>query len=159
MSVVINNRGTVYRGFVQIVPAQPDVFSSTNDAGGTAVVCNITNTAVSGCVMGPFQVTTADSTGTQVPTKLEIHLTGVRFALPAEAKVTFVNGSTSTNVAATSVRPNVNNFGHDLLDITLPSTLAGSAPIDYKIIVTVTRGTLVFTSRPVATASQITINP
>ncbi len=159
MSVVINNRGIVYRGFVQIVPAQPDVFSSTNDAGGITAVCNITNTAVSGCVTGPFQVTTADSTGTQVPTRLEIHLTGVRFALPAETKVTFVNGSTSTDVAATSVRPNLNNFGQDLLEITLPSTLAGAAPIDYKVIVTVTRGTLVFTSRPVATASQITINP
>jgi hypothetical protein len=157
-SVVINNRGTVYRGFVNIVPAQPDIFTSTNDAGGIAMVCNVTNTAVSGCVTGPFRVTTADSTGAQVPTKLEIYLTGVRFALPSEAKVTFVNGSTNTDVAATTVGPNVNMFGYDLLNITLPSTLAGAAPIDYKIIVTVTRGSL-FTSRPVATAPQVTITP
>jgi hypothetical protein len=93
-----------------------------------------------------------------VPTKLEIYLTGVRFALPSEAKVTFVNGSTNTDVAATAVGPNVNMFGYDLLNITLPSTLAGAAPIDYKIIVTVTRGSL-FTSRPVATAPQVTITP
>jgi hypothetical protein len=158
-SVVINNGGTTYRGFVQIVPAQPDVFTSTNDAGGIAMVCNVTNTAVSGCVTGPFRATTADSTGTQVPTQLEIYLTGVRFALPAETKVTFVNGTTTTDVAATAVRPNLNNFGTDLLNITLPATLAGAAPIDYKIIVTVTRGSLVFTSRPAATASQVTIIP
>jgi hypothetical protein len=49
-------------------------------------------------------------------------------------------------------------FGFDFINITLPATLAGSAPIDYKIIVTVTKsGT--FTSRPVATAPQVTIIP
>ena len=157
-TVVINNRGTVYRGFVQIVGAQPDIFTSTNDAGGTAMVCNVTNTAISGCVTGPFQVTTADSTGTQVPTKLEIYLTGVRTATIAEAKASFVNGTTTTDVIPTSVRPNTNMFGYDLISITLPASLAGAAPIDYKLIVTVTR-TSVFTSRPVATASQVTIIP
>lgn len=158
-SVVINNRGTTYRGFVQIVPAQPDVFTSTNNAGGIAMICNVTNTSVSGCVTGPFRATTADSTGTQVPTQLEIYLTGVRFALASETKVTFVNGTTTTDVAATAVRPNRNNFGTDLVNITLPATLAGAAPIDYKIIVTVTRGSLAFPSQPAATASQVTINP
>jgi hypothetical protein len=156
---VINNQGTVFRGFVRIVGSQPDIFTSTNDAGGTAVVCNVTNTAVSGCVTGPFQVTTADSTGTQVPTKLEIHLTGVRFALTAETKASFVNGTTTIDVNATSVRNNANLFGEDLINITLPATLAGAAPIDYKLIVTVTRASGNFTSRPVATAPQVTIIP
>ena len=93
-----NNNGTVFRGFVQIVASQPDIFTSTNDAGGIAMVCNVTNTAVSGCVTGPFQVTTADSTGTQVPTKLEIWVTGVRFALAAETKVSFVTPTATTDI-------------------------------------------------------------
>ncbi len=153
-----NNNGTAFRGFVQIVPAQPDIFTSTNNAGGIAMVCNVTNTAVSGCVSGPFQVTSADSTGTQVPTKLEIWLTGVRFAAVAETKVSFVNGTTTTDITHNSVRPNTNMFGYDLINITLPAALAGTAPIDYKLIVTVTKsGT--FTSRPAATAPQVTIIP
>ena len=162
-TVVINNRnlngGTVYRGFVQIVAAQPDIFTSTNDAGGTAVVCNVTNTSISGCVTGPFKVTTADSTGTQVPTKLEIYVTGLRLALTAETKVSFVNGTTTTDIVPDSVRRNTNMFGYDLISITLPASLAGAAPIDYKIIVTVTKTGGTFTSRPAATAPQVTIIP
>jgi uncharacterized protein (TIGR03437 family) len=154
-----NNSGTVVRGFVQIVPAQPDIFTSTNDAGGTAVICNVTNTAVSGCVTGPFQVTTADSTGTQVPTKLEIYLTGTRFAQTGEIKVSLIAGTTTTDISALSLRPNTNMFGNDLITIALPATLAAPAAVDYKVIVTVTRGTLIFTSRPAATAPQLTIIP
>jgi uncharacterized protein (TIGR03437 family) len=154
-----NNGGTVFRGFVQIVPAQPDIFPMTSDSA-IAMVCNVTNTAASGsgCITGPFQVTTADSTGTQVPTRLEIWLTGTRFVLPAETKVSFVDGMTTTDIVPTSVRANTNMFGIDLINITLPASLAGTAPIDYKLIVTVTKsGT--FTSRPAATAPQVTIIP
>ena len=162
-SVVINDQqnsgGTVFRGFLQILGAQPDIFSSTNDAGGIAMVCNVTNTAVSGCVPGPFQVTTADSTGTQVPTRLEIYLTGVRFAAVAETKVTFINGTTLTDVTPTSVAANTNMFGTDLINITLPASLAGMAPIDYKIVVTVNKAGTITTSRPEATAPTVTINP
>jgi hypothetical protein len=162
-NVVVNDQrntsGTAFHGGVPIVPAQPDIFNPpTNGPGGVARVCNVTNTSVSGCVGGPFKVTSADSTGAQVPTKLEIWVTGVRLALPAETKVSFVNGTTTTDVTADGVRPNRNMFGFDFINITLPATLAGSAPIDYKIIVTVTKsGT--FTSRPVATAPQVTIIP
>ncbi len=103
-------------------------------------------------------MTSDEGTGTQVPTKLEIWLTGVRFALPAETKVSFVNGTTTTDITPNSVRPNTNMFGYDLINITLPAALAGTAPIDYKLIVTVTKsGT--FTSRPAATAPQVTIIP
>jgi uncharacterized protein (TIGR03437 family) len=158
-SVVINNQGTVYRGFLQIVGSQPDIFSSTNGPGGTAVVCNVTNTAISGCVPGPFKVTTADSTGTQVPTRLEIQLTGVRFALTAETRVSFVNGTTTTDVTPTLVRNNPNMFGYDTVTLELPASLAGAAPIDYKLIVTVTKSGNVFSSRQVATAPQVTIIP
>lgn len=157
-----NNNGTTFRGYVQIVASQPDIFTSTNDAGGTAWACNVTNSAAAGppaCIMGPFKVTSADSTGAQVPTVLELHLTGTRFALPAETKVSFVSGTATTDITPSVVGPNTNMFGFDFLKITLPASLAGSAPIDYKIIVTVTKGTTAFTSRPVATAPQITIIP
>jgi hypothetical protein len=150
--VVVNNNGTVFRGLLRIVGAQPDIFTSTNDAGGTAVVCNITNTAVSGCVMGPFNVTTPDSTGTAVPTVLEIHLTGVRNAVVAETKATI--GTTDIN--AGSVRRNINMFGEDLITITLPASLAGAG--DVPLIVTVTKTGGIFTSRGAATAPHIVIN-
>ena len=136
---VVNNRGTTYRGFVQIVASQPDIFTSTNDAGGIAIACNVTNTAVSGCITGPFKVMSANSSGTDVATVLELYVTGVRLAAPAETRVSFVQGTTTIDVTPTSVRPNIKMFGTDLITLTLPATLAGMAPIDYKVIVTVTK--------------------
>ena len=123
------------------------------------MVCNVTNTAVSGCVTGPFKVTTADSSGTQVPTVLEIYVTGTRLALATETKVSFVTSTATTDIVPTSVRPNTNMFGNDLITITLPASLAGTAPIDYSLIVTVTKSSSSFTSRPSATAPQATIIP
>jgi hypothetical protein len=160
-TVVVNNRGTVFRGFVQIVPSQPDIIAIPMGPGGTARACNITNsnTSGTGCIMGPFQVTSADSNGTQVPTVLELHLTGVRLALPSETKVSFITGTTTIDITPTSVGPNPKMFGEDLIVFSLPASLAGMAPIDYKVIVTVTKGGGAFTSRPEATAPQITIVP
>lgn len=151
-TVVVNNNGTVFRGFVQIVPSQPDIFTSTNDAGGIAMVCNVTNPAVSNCVTGPFKVmSAADGAGTLAPTMLEIWLTGVRAVAATEAKVTIG----TTDITPTAVRRNTNFFGNDLITITLPSTLA---PGDYPLIVTVTKGGT-FSSRAAATAPHITIIP
>lgn len=148
-TVVVNNNGTVFRGFVQIVPSQPDIFTSTHDAGGRAVVCNVTNTAVSGCVGEPFKVTSLDSTGATVATILEVHLTGVRGILPGETKVTIG----TTEITPTSVRRNTNNYGYDIITFTLPATLVAG---DYPIIVTVTKaGT--FSSRGAATAPRVQI--
>jgi uncharacterized protein (TIGR03437 family) len=148
---VINNNGTVIRGTLNIVAAQPDIFTIPPGPGGRAVVCNVTN-AGSGCIMEPFSVTTAESgTGNQIPTILEIHLTGVRGAIPSEVSVTI--GTTA--ITATTVRNNVNLFGEDLITITLPASLAGAG--DVPVVVTLTRsGT--FMSRGTATAPRITIN-
>jgi uncharacterized protein (TIGR03437 family) len=158
-TVVINNRGTVYRGFLRIVGSQPDIHTTTDDAGGVAEVCNVSNPLAILCV-GPFQVTSPfDASGTLAPTRLEINATGVRFALPAETKVSFVNGTTTIDVVPDSVRPNTHMLGLDVITITLPATLAGTAPIDYKLIVTVTKTTGITGSRPAATAPQITIIP
>jgi uncharacterized protein (TIGR03437 family) len=150
-TVVVNNQGTVFRGFVQTVASQPDIFTSTSDAAGIATVCNVTNTALSGCVTGPFKVMSADSTGMLVPTVLEIWLTGVRGVVATEAKVSIG----TTDIIPTSVRRNTRFFGNDLITITLPSTLA---PGDYPLIVTVTKGGT-FSSRAAATAPHITIIP
>jgi hypothetical protein len=158
-TVVVNNRGTVFRGFVQIVQSQPDIVTSTHDAGGNAYVCNITNSSTSGCMMGPFTVTSPDINGNVGPTVLELHLTGVRLALASETKVSFISGTTTTDIVPTSVRPNVNMFGEDQIIFVLPASLAGMAPIDYKVVVTVTKSAVVTTSRPEATAPTITINP
>jgi hypothetical protein len=96
-------------------------------------------------------VKSPDSTGTLVPTVLEIYLTGVRGVLPAEAKVTIG----ATDITATVVRPNTNMFGYDFITITLPDTLMGAGTV--PLVVTVTKsGT--FTSRAAATAPTITIN-
>jgi hypothetical protein len=148
---VINNNGTVIRGSLNIVPAQPDIFTVPPGPGGRAVVCNITN-AGSGCITEPFGVTTAEAgTGTQIATKLEIHLTGVRGAKASEVSVTI--GTTA--IAATTVINNVSLFGEDLITIILPASLAGAG--DVPVIVTVTKsGT--FMSRDAATAPKIRIN-
>lgn len=152
-TVVINNNGTVIRGLLNVVLAQPDIFSTTHSAGGRAVICNVTNSAVSGCVTEPFSVTTANSAGTQVATVLEIHLTGVRNVVASEVTVTIG----STTITATSVRPNRNMFGEDLVTITLPASLAGAG--DVPVIVTVTRSSVgTFSSRGTATAPKVTIN-
>ena len=148
-TVVINNNGTVFRGFIQIVTSQPDIFSSTHDAGGRAVVCNVTNTAISGCVIEPFKVTSLDSTGASVATVLELHLSGVRNVVAGETKITIG----TTDIIPTSVRRNTNMYGYDIITFTLPATLV---PGDYPIIVTVTKnGT--FSSREATTAPKIQI--
>jgi hypothetical protein len=162
-SVVINNSrrsgGTVFRGFLRIVASQPDIHTTTDDAGGTVEACNVTNPLSTVCLV-PYQVTTPPApSATPVPTKLEIYATGVRFALPAETKVSFINGTTTIDVVPDSIKPNTNMYGLDIITITLPATLAGAAPIDYKVIVTVTKSGVVTGSRPVATAPQITISP
>lgn len=146
--LVVNNNGTVFRGFVQVVPAQPDIFSSTNDAGGVATVCNITVAGV--CTPGPFTLTSSDGTSI-VATQLEIWLTGVRGITTAETRVKIG----TTEITPTSVHRNTNKFGFDLITFTLPSSLA---PGTYPLIVTVTKsGT--FQSRAEATAATITIIP
>ena len=76
--IVINNNGTVIRGNIAIVAAQPDIETSTNGPNGRAVICNVTNPTMSGCLMEPFNVTSPNASGSPVATVLELHLTGVR---------------------------------------------------------------------------------
>ena len=144
--------GTAIRGTLVIVAAQPDLFTTTNGAGGRAVICNVTNSLVPNCVPEPFSLMSLDETSTLVPTKLEIHLTGVRNATVSQVTVTI--GTTDiTGSAILSVGPNGIMPGLDFIKLQLPSTLPTGA--DLPVIVKV--GTA--TSRPADSAPQTTITP
>jgi uncharacterized protein (TIGR03437 family) len=148
------NSDTLYRGLVQILFAQPDIFTTTGDAGGRAAAINITNPMTR--LAEPFNVTSDDGTGTQVPTKLELTVTGLRFAARTEVSVT-VGTTNITGDAILSVQPNKEMPGFDIITFTLPASLAGAG--DVPIQVTFTRGTQqTAVSRPADTAPHITIN-
>jgi uncharacterized protein (TIGR03437 family) len=143
-NIVINNNGTVVRGSIAVVSAQPDIFTTTNGPLGRASVCNITNPAV--CSPEPFTVTTNDGTGTQVPTVLRASLTGVRNTAASSVIVTV--GTTA--ITAGALR-SLDLPGNDQVDFTLPSTVnTGDLPIVISV------GTA--TSRPTDTAPHVTIN-
>jgi uncharacterized protein (TIGR03437 family) len=147
------NTDTLHRGLVQVVFAQPDIFTSTADAGGRATAFNITNPMMR--TMEPFSVTSNDGTGTQVATRLELTVTGMRFATPAEITITV--GTTMIPAAQIlSIQPNREMPGFDIITFTLPASLAGAG--DVPIVISHTRSGVTATSRPAATAPHITIN-
>lgn len=176
--VIFNsNTGTVIRGNIPIVPAQPDIASSTAGPGGRAAALNITNPCAAGTAE-PFSVTTVRPKGgvctatetETVPTVLEITLTGVRNAQTSQVKVTI--GSTDIIGAATNspitftgtanatgaATPATDTPGIDHINVALPSSLAGAG--DVPIVVSVTINGVTYTSRPKEdTPPRITINP
>ena len=144
VSVVINNNGTVIRGFIQIVATQPDIFSTTMDAGGNAIVFDITNPQNPINKTGvPIKVTSDDGSGAQVPTVLQISLTGVRFGTASTVTVTI--GATNI-VGASFSGPNLEMPGFDIVSVTLPAALAGAG--DVPIIVRTTGANSRFDSPP-----------
>jgi uncharacterized protein (TIGR03437 family) len=154
VNVVVNNNGTVIRGLVQIVAAQPDIFTTTMGAGGRALVCNVTNGSSFPCLLEPFGVMSLDSTGTLVPTILELNLSGSRAVTEADL-VTVTIGTTS--ISATSIKANPNMPGWEVIDFTLPASLAAAG--DVPIVVSLSIGGSPFTSRDAGTAPHITISP
>lgn len=140
--VVINNNGVVIRGTIQIIAAQPDIFTTTNDAGGRAAVFSVTSAGAE--MAEPFTV----------PTTLRIVLTGVR-AVP-KAQITVRIGTTDLTGAAilTDALPRGTNQmpGFYQIDVAVPASLAGAG--DVPVIVTVTNGG---SSRPADTAPRILI--
>jgi len=126
-AIVINNNGTVIRGVLTILSAQPDIFTSTNGPAGRAKVCNVTNanTPSTTCIAEPFNVTTDDGTGNQVSTILRVFLTGVRATLAGGINVTI---GTTVIVPTQNVPDDLP--GTDKVDFTLPSTVdSGDQPI------------------------------
>jgi hypothetical protein len=158
-NVVINvldagaNTDTIFRGLIQIIGVQPDIFTTTNDAGGRAIAFNVTNPSAR--TTEPFSVTSTDAGGATVPTVIELSVTGVRNALPGEVTVT-VGTTAITGAAILSVQPNLEMPGFDIINFTLPASLAGAG--DVPVVVTVTKNGVTTSSRPADTAPRITIN-
>ena len=139
------NTDTLLRGNVQIVPAQPDIFTTSGGPGGRAGAKNaLTDTAE------PFSVTTNNA-----PTVIQLNVTGVRNTVRSEISVT-VGTTVISGDGILLVQANTKMPGFDLINFTLPASLAGAG--DVPIIVTFTRGGVTATSRPADTAPHITIN-
>jgi uncharacterized protein (TIGR03437 family) len=148
--LVINNNGTVIRGNITVVAAQPDIFTTTNGPGGRASICNITDPTAAGCVPEPFNVTSPPSPGgSPVPTILEVHVTGVRGTAPGSISV--VIGTTSITATGNIVN---DQPGFDNVIITLPSTVdRGDLPVVVKVGAATSRPT------PGDSPPRVTINP
>jgi uncharacterized protein (TIGR03437 family) len=167
-AVTIFNNGAVIRTSLVLNQAQPDIFTSSNGAGGRAAALNVTNPCVAP-PGEPFAVTTTrpvgsgggDCTSTQtetVPTQLLIMLTGVR-GITTPTAVTVRIGTTDIVGTAAADSPiqigPSNTPGFDQIRVTLPASLAGAG--DVPVIVTVTTTSATFTSRPADSAPHITI--
>jgi hypothetical protein len=149
---VINNQGTAIKGFVTIVPARPDIFSSTFGPGGRAQATNVTNRVHR---TEPFTVTTIKvKGGTRVPTVLRLRITGVAGAAADNFKIRMGNetiqGTTVVLTGGVIVEPGVYT-----VDFLLPAGLNGDG--DVPIIVDVFSGTTTFSSRLDDTAPRIRI--
>ncbi len=147
------NTDTLFRGFVQLIAAQPDIFTTTNDAGGRAIAFNVTNPNIP--TMEPFSVTSTDASGATVATVIELSVTGVRNVIPGEVTVT-VGTTAITGGAILAVQPNRQMPGFDIINFQLPASLAGAG--DVPVVVTVLKNGVTTTSRPADTAPRITIN-
>jgi uncharacterized protein (TIGR03437 family) len=162
--VLINNNGATIRATIQIVIAQPDIFTLTNTFGSNrASVLNVTNPLSAGSPE-PFNVTTTyiNSSGNTVtePTILRIFLTGAR-RITDPTQVTVRIGTTdivgTATAATTPVKISPTDLpGTDQIDVTLPAALAGAG--DVPVIITIVSGGVTTTSRPADTAPRIRIN-
>jgi uncharacterized protein (TIGR03437 family) len=136
----------VIRGAIVIVAAQPDIETTSNGPNGRALICNITAMAFP-CQMEPFNVTSPDASGSPVPTKLEVHVTGVRGA----SGINVIIGTTSIT-ASQNITADLPGF--DQVIIFLPATVDRGD----NLPVVVTAGTA--TSRPTSAVPPLTkINP
>lgn len=149
--LVINNNGTVIRGNINVVGAQPDIVTSSNGPNGRAFICNITDPTVSGCVAEPFNVTTPPSPGgSPVPTILEVHVTGVRGT--AASPIVVIIGT--TQIVATGNIVN-DQPGFDNVVITLTSTMDTGPNLPVRVTV----GTATSRPTPGDTPPLVAINP
>jgi uncharacterized protein (TIGR03437 family) len=166
--VVITVRGganvRTVRTVLQVVGAQPDIFTSTNGPGGRAVVTNVTNPLLSTGTPEPFNVTTTftNSAGasTTEATRLRLVLTGVRGIARGTITVRLTKSdNTTVDITGDAIPtdPQATDMpGVFTLDFRLPATLAGAG--DVAVTVVVGAGTASFTSRPADTAPRFRIN-
>jgi uncharacterized protein (TIGR03437 family) len=140
-TVAVANTNTLLRGLVNIIPAQPDIFTTTDDEGGRAAAF------------------TAD-TGTPEPfnagSNIQLHVTGVRGAARGNITVTVGTTVITGEAVILAVQPNLQMLGFDIINFTLPASLAGAGDVPIQVTFNTTGFSAV--SRPAATAPHITIN-
>ena len=166
LPVVIHNNGTIINTTLVLHPAQPDIFTSANGAGGRAAALNVTNPCVSppgepfpdrtARPVGSATTGNCNSTQTEtVATELLFMVTGMRGVQPSQVTVRI--GTTDlTGAAILSVGPS-QTPGFDQIVVRLPASLNNAG--DVPVVITVNLGTAgTFSSRPAATAPHITIN-
>jgi hypothetical protein len=150
--IVININGAVFRSTITVVPARPDIFttSAVPGPGGRTRVFNATNRVLTG---EPITISTVRIRGgRRVPTVLRVFLTGVG-GVPNTAISIRVGSRDITGTAISA--PVLREPGVYSIDFTLPIELRGAG--DVPIIVTVTAGTTVFQSRLEDTAPRFRI--
>ncbi|MFL6229119.1 MAG: hypothetical protein ACJ741_10100 [Pyrinomonadaceae bacterium] len=162
--VTINIRETggvrTVRSTLQVIAAQPDIFSSTGGAGGRAAVTNVTNPLLAVGTSEPFNVTTTfvNSSGTSVtaPTVLRVVLTGVRGVAKGAITVRLTKGDNTTVDLTGDAIPRdaqaTDMPGVFTIDFTLPATLAGAGDVSITVIASS------IPSRPADTAPRFRIN-
>jgi len=150
--IVINDNGTVIRGSITLVLAQPDIFtfSVVPGPGGRARIYNATNRVQT---TEPFALTTVRMRGGgRVATILRVYLTGVQ-GVPASAFSIRVG---SVEIPSASISNAVlREPGVYSVDFTLPANLRGAG--DQPIIITVTGGGQTYRSRLDDTAPRFRI--
>jgi Tol biopolymer transport system component len=134
--LVLNNNGTVIKGTVTIVPARPDVFTTslTPGPGGRARIFNATNSPFVNSE--PFNVTTIKRKGgRRVPTVLRVYLTGVNNININAFTVTV--GNQTISGASILTPPTLVEPGVYYVDFALPAALnaAGDVPIVISVLV------------------------
>ena len=149
--VVINNNGSVIKGWVTIVPARPDIFSSVFGPGGRAQALNVVNRVHT---PEPFTVTTVEVRGgDRVPSLIRLRVTGVEGTTAANFSIR-IGSQTITGTAVKSggvlVEPGVY-----YVDFELPAALNGAG--DQPIVVTILAGSASFSSRLDDTAPRVRI--
>jgi hypothetical protein len=149
--VVVNNQGSVVKGWVTIVPSRPDIFSTEFGPGGRAQALNVTNRVHT---PEPFTVTTVQVRGgDRVPSRIRLRITGVEGTTAANFNIRIGNQTilgTTVLTGGVLVEPGVYT-----VDFTLPAGLnaAGDQPIVVNIIVG--GGTNAFSSRLDDTAPRL----
>ena len=173
--VVITVRGgaseRTVRTALQVVAAQPDIFTSTDGPGGRARISNVTDPKVAFGSSEPFTVKTTflNDAGQSVTeaTKLRVVLTGVRDptqqgaqGLPRAAFTIRITKSDNTTVDITGdaitndrAQPLNEMPGAFTLDFRLPESLAGAGDVAITVIANTN-----FASRPADTAPRFRIN-
>lgn len=150
---VVNNNGTEFKGFITIVPARPDIFTTllVPGPGGRAQITNVTNRVHT---TEPFTVRTFLVRGGQrVPSVLRVRVTGI--ANTSAAVISIRIGSVTITGAQVLTGGILVEPGVYTVDFTLPDSLnlAGDQPI----ILTVNAGGTIFSSRLDDTAPRLRI--